>query len=165
MHCNWFHVFDFVGQLQWLGLRSCRVPRRCWSIWGLVVSLGNNSGLWQRTTWYRLLLLPSTRWRPVTWWKDVRFGFRFGFAGSNPEGNFLRFAVFLSFSTVLVGAASRSRRSPSGLLCDASRICVRPLFERNRVKAYDASSRGAGGGDSEGVVYTLYSLDTSCRCL
>ena len=24
MHCDWFHVFDFVGQLQWLGLRSCR---------------------------------------------------------------------------------------------------------------------------------------------
>ena len=24
MHCAWFHVFDFVGQLQWLGLRSCR---------------------------------------------------------------------------------------------------------------------------------------------
>ena len=24
MHCDWLHVFDFVGQLQWLGLRSCR---------------------------------------------------------------------------------------------------------------------------------------------
>ena len=25
MHCAWFHVFDFAcGQLQWLGLRSCR---------------------------------------------------------------------------------------------------------------------------------------------
>ena len=65
----------------------------------------------------------------MTWWKDVRFGFRFGFAGSNPEGNFLQFAVFLSFSTVLVGAASRSRRSPSGLLCELRHKSPMMLFD------------------------------------
>ena len=30
-----------------VGSQELPVPRRCWSIWGLVVSLGNNSGLWQ----------------------------------------------------------------------------------------------------------------------
>ena len=47
MHCDWFHVFDFVGPAAMVGSQELPVPRRCWSIWGLVVSLGNNSGLWQ----------------------------------------------------------------------------------------------------------------------
>ena len=47
MHCDWFHVFDFVGPSAMVGSQELPVPRRCWSIWGLVVSLGNNSGLWQ----------------------------------------------------------------------------------------------------------------------
>ena len=35
------------GPAAMVGSQELPVPRRCWSIWGLVVSLGNNSGLWQ----------------------------------------------------------------------------------------------------------------------
>ena len=76
-HCAWFH-FDFAcGQLQWLGLRSCRfhVGAGAFGAW---LCLWEITRVFGRTTWYRLLLLPSTCWRPVTWWKGVRFGFRFG---------------------------------------------------------------------------------------
>ena len=38
------------------------------------VNWGSITRVFGRTTWYRLLLLPSTCWRPVTWWKGVRFG-------------------------------------------------------------------------------------------
>ena len=46
MHCIWLHVFDFAWPAAMVGSQELPVPRRCWSIWGLVVSLGNNSGLW-----------------------------------------------------------------------------------------------------------------------
>ena len=65
-----------------VGSQELPVPRRCWSIWGLVVSLGNNSGLWQDN------LVPT-----VTASFDVleagdmvegcSIGFGSGFAGSN----------------------------------------------------------------------------------
>jgi len=82
MHCIWLHVFDFAWPAAMVGSQELPVPRRCWSIWGLVVSLGNNSGLWQNN------LVPT-----VTASFDVleagdmvegcSIGFRFGFAGSN----------------------------------------------------------------------------------
>ena len=73
-------------------------------------------------------LLPSTCWRPVTWWKDVRFGFGFGFAGSNQcERNFLQECPFSALAGFLVldFAAPRSRRSPYGVGCVSSGTCLR----------------------------------------
>ena len=95
-HCAWFHVFDFAcGQLQWLGLRSCRfhVGAGAFGAW---LCLWEITRVFGRTTWYRLLLLPSTCWRPVTWWKDVRLGFGSGLRVRTSERNFLcRNALFL----------------------------------------------------------------------
>ena len=87
MHCDWFHVFDLWAAAM-VGSQELPVPRRCWSIWGLVVSLGNNSGLWQNN------LVPT-----VTASFDVleagdmvegcSIGFRFGFCGFGPVRNIL----------------------------------------------------------------------------
>lgn len=54
-------------------------------------------------------VLPSTCWRPVTWWKGVRFGFRFGYlvrartgwlCFSDVSRLLLRLLRFLCFSLV-----------------------------------------------------------------
>ena len=37
MHCICLHVFDFAWPAAMVGSQELPVPRRCWSIWGLVV--------------------------------------------------------------------------------------------------------------------------------
>ena len=63
-------------------------------------------------------LLPSTCWRPVTWWKGVRFGCRFGFCGFGPViGSEEHSARVGWFSRIHRGGALR--RSSCGVVCVA----------------------------------------------